>query len=73
MKHSLKVLERILDHRIRKMVKVDEMQCGFMPGKGTIDMMFIMRQMQEKYSGKGKKLYYAFVDLERLMTGFQGK
>ncbi|MBJ5627082.1 hypothetical protein JGG67_22945, partial [Salmonella enterica subsp. enterica serovar Derby] len=24
-----------------------------------------MRQLQEKYHGKGKKLYYAFVDLEK--------
>ena len=27
----------LLERRIRRMVKVDEMQFGFMPGKGTID------------------------------------
>nr|ACH48202.1 reverse transcriptase-like protein [Cyriopagopus schmidti] len=36
------------------------MQFGFMPGKGTIDAIFLVRQLQEKYRGKGKKLYYAF-------------
>ena len=34
------------------------MQFGFMPGKGTTDAIFIMRQVQEKHQTK-KKLYYA--------------
>ena len=38
---------------------------GFMPGKGTTDAIFIMRQVQKKHQAKKKKLYYAFVDLEK--------
>jgi len=30
---------------------------GFMKGKGTTDAIFIVRQMQEKFRAKGKKLY----------------
>ncbi|XP_077862361.1 uncharacterized protein LOC144344061 [Saccoglossus kowalevskii] len=41
------------------------MQFGFMPGKGTIDAVFILRRMQEEYGAKGKKLYMCFVDLEK--------
>ena len=41
------------------------MQFGFMPGKGTTDAIIIMRQVQEKHQAKKKKLYYAFVDLEK--------
>jgi len=41
------------------------MQFGFMPGKGTTDAVFTVWQMQEKYGCKGKKLYFAFVDLEK--------
>ena len=37
------------------------MQFGFMPGKGTT----VVWQMQEKYGCKGKKLYFAFVGLEK--------
>ena len=33
------------------------MQFGFMPVKGTIDGVFIIRRQQEKYHAKGKKLY----------------
>ena len=61
----MKVLERVLEKRIRKKVKIDEMQFGFMPGRGTTDAIFILRQLQEKYREKRKKLYFGFVDLEK--------
>ena len=48
-----------------RMVKVDEMQFGVMPGKGTIDAVFILRRLQEEYFDKEKKLYMCFVDLEK--------
>ena len=41
------------------------MQFGFMPGKGTTDAIFTVGQMQVKYRCKGKKLYFAVVDLEK--------
>ena len=34
------------------MVKVDEVQFGFMPGKGTIDAVFFLRRLQEEYLDK---------------------
>ena len=61
----MKVLERVLEKRIRCQVSIDNMQFGFMPGKGTTDAIFIMQQVQEKHQAKKKKLYYAFVDLEK--------
>ena len=41
------------------------MQFGFRPGRGTIDAIFIVPQMQEKFLAKKKKLWMAFVDLEK--------
>ena len=52
------------------MVKVDEMQFCFMPGKGT---MFILRRLQEEYLDKGNKLYMCFVDLEKAFDRFPRK
>ena len=40
----------------------DDMQFGFMKGKGTADAIFMARQMQENFRVKGKKLYFGFVD-----------
>jgi len=65
LEHGMKVLERVLERRLRQKLNIDEMQCGFMPGRGTIDALFIVRQLQEKYLQKKKKLYYCFVDLEK--------
>ena len=42
------------------------MQFGFMPGKGTVDAIFIVRRMQEEYQKKDKKLYMCVVDMEKV-------
>ena len=60
-----KVLERIIEVILRDQISIDSMQFGFMPGRGTTDAIFILRQMQEKYVGKRKDLFFAFVDLEK--------
>ena len=61
----MKVLERVVEQLIRAKIKIDDMQFGFMPGRGTTDAIFIVRQMQEKYLAANKPLYLAFVDLEK--------
>ena len=38
---------------------------GFMPGRGTTDAIFIVRQLQEKFLDKNRNLYFAFSDLEK--------
>ena len=63
--HAMKVLEHVLNTVIREHVVIDEMQFGFMPGRSTTDAIFILRQLQEKYLGKKRRLYFAFVDLEK--------
>jgi len=61
----MKVVERIFEHRIRQQIEVDDMHFGFMKGKGTTDVIFMARQMQENFRVKGKKVYFGFVDLEK--------
>ena len=56
----MKVIERIFERRLRKVVKLDEMQMGFLT-----DAIFIMRQLLEKYEMAGRNLYMVFVDLEK--------
>ena len=46
------------------MMKVFEM-FAFIPGKGNMNVIFIARQLQERYLEKKKKLFFAFVDLEK--------
>ena len=44
-----------------------------MPGQGTTDSIFVLRQLQEKHLSKHKKLYFAFVDLEKAFDRVPGK
>ena len=60
LEHRIKIVERALEKKIRKLVVVDDMQFGFMPGRETIDAIFIVRRMQEKYRKKDKKLFCGF-------------
>ena len=62
--HVMKILEHILNTIIQEQVSINNMQFGFMPGRSTIDAIFILRQVQEKYFQKKKNIYFAFVDLE---------
>src|SRR6267154_3262622 len=65
LEHVLKVLDRVIEARVRGLVKLEEMQFEFSPGKGTTDAISIVRQVQEKFLGKQKELWMAFVDLEK--------
>ena len=61
----MKVLERIVDGLIRQLVSINYSQFGFVPGRGTTDVIFVVRQLQVKYLAANKRLHMAFVDLEK--------
>ena len=42
---------KVLKRRLRSIVKKDEKQFGSMPGKGTIESVFILRRLQGKWYG----------------------
>ncbi len=62
-----KVYGRILTERLMEVTggKVDEDHGGFRKGRGCVDQIFAMKQLLEAYLGKDKKLYAAFMDLEK--------
>ena len=65
LEHAVKIVERVLEKRIRELVNVDLMRFGSMPGKGATDTLFVVRRMQEEYRDKKKKLYMCLVDIEK--------
>ena len=68
----MNVLERIVDGLIRQLVSRDDSQFGFVPGRGTTDAIFVVRQLQEKYLAANKRLHMAFVDWRRLLIKYLG-
>ena len=61
----MKILEIIVDGLIRQLVSIDDSQFGLVPGRGTTDAIFVVRQLQEKYLAANKRLYMAFIDLDK--------
>ena len=62
-----KLLERVLDGRIRKTIEceIGEEQQGFRKGRGTTDGLFTLRQFVEKKLEKQGSMCIGFVDLEK--------
>ena len=56
LEHGMRVIKRVFEKRLRKVVDIAEMQKGFMPGKGTVDAIFVRTQRMERYEAAGKKL-----------------
>ena len=73
LEQPMKVIERVLEKRIRWQVSIDDMMFGFLPGKGTTNAIFIMRQIQEIHQARKKMMYYAFLHLGKHLTEFQGR
>ena len=65
LEHAMKIVEKVLENRLRKTVTTDLMQFCLMPGKGTIDAVFILRTIREEYLAKQKKLHMHIVDMEK--------
>ena len=36
-----------------------------MPGRGTVDVVFVLRRLTEKFRAKNKRLFFVFVDLKK--------
>ena len=65
MSHTMKIWERIIDRRLREETTIGDEQFGFMPGRGTTDAIFAVRQLMEKHREKQKGLHMVFIDLEK--------
>ena len=60
--HVMKVLERLVEKKMKIKGTLDSMQFGFTSGKGTKDVTYIVRQ---KYLAKKKELWMSYVDLAK--------
>jgi len=57
----MKVVKSISKHRNRQQIHIDDMQFGFMKGKGTTDTTFLQDRCRRSLE---LKLYFGFVNLE---------
>ena len=62
-----KVLAKIVLNRLKPILEevLPESQCGFRAGRSTSDMIFTLRQLQEKAVEQHQPLYVVFVDFTK--------
>ena len=64
-----KILSRVLLNRLNKHISqnvLPETQCGFRSGRSTMDMVFCLRQVQEKCIEQNILLYVVFIDFSKI-------
>jgi hypothetical protein len=65
MSHTIKLWERIIEYRLRRVTNVTENQFAFMTGKSTMEAIFSISQLMKRCREQKKDLYMIFIDLEK--------
>ena len=67
--HSGKVLLNMVASRLSNYCEakgtLPEEQCGFRPARSTVDMLFVLRRLQELGRTRKIPLYMCFIDLQK--------
>ena len=54
-----------MERRLRDIIEVSENQFGFMPGRSTMEEIYLLRRVIEKYRENKRDIHIAFIDLEK--------
>nr|CCH50954.1 T1.2 [Malus x robusta] len=66
MSHTMKLLARVIEHRLRQKTRVSDNQFKFMPGCSTMEAIYLLRKLMEKYRDGKNDLHMVFIDLEKV-------
>ena len=49
MSHTMNLWERVIEHRLRQKTRVLDNQFRFMPGRSTMEVIYLLRRLMERY------------------------
>jgi len=61
----MKFWERVIERRLIKETRVTDNQSGFMPGRSTMEAIYLLRRVMERYRTDKKDLHLVFIHLEK--------
>jgi hypothetical protein len=63
MSHTMKLWKMIIEYRLRGVTNVTENQFDFMLERSTMETIFLISQLMERYREQKKDLYMIFIDM----------
>ena len=66
MSHTMKLWEKIIEHRLRLETMISKRQFGFMRGRSTTEAIYLLRGLTVKCRSRRRDLHTVFIDLEKV-------